>query len=73
MTNSGLDVAEAVKEEELPSKVVILTTFVRQSYFERAIYAGIHGYLLKDSPAEELATALYRIHRGQKVIIPISP
>ena len=45
---SGLDVAEALKEKS-SCKVMILTTFARPGYFERAMKAGVHGYLLKDS------------------------
>ncbi|KAF6589837.1 response regulator, partial [Paenibacillus sp. EKM208P] len=44
---SGLDAAEELKG--LNCKVLILTTFARPGYFERAIKAGTHGYLLKDS------------------------
>ena len=52
---SGLDVAEALKKEKSSCKVMILTTFARPGYFERAMKAGVHGYLLKDSPSEDLA------------------
>ena len=47
---SGLDVAETLKKRKLSCKVMILTTFARPGYFERAMKAGVHGYLLKDSP-----------------------
>ncbi|HSU79834.1 MAG TPA: response regulator, partial [Candidatus Angelobacter sp.] len=45
---SGLDVAEELMGH--PCKVIILTTFARAGYFERARKAEISGYLLKDSP-----------------------
>src|SRR5690625_7451191 len=50
---TGLDAAEELHEN--PCKVIILTTFARVGYFERARKAGVRGYLLKDSPIEELA------------------
>ena len=52
---TGLDVAEEIKDDDY--KVVILTTFARPGYFERAKKAGVRGYLLKDSPIEELVNA----------------
>jgi two-component system, NarL family, response regulator DesR len=67
---SGLDVAEKLKEEGCRCKVVILTTFARIGYFQRAMKAGVHGYLLKDSPIDELAEALRKVHAGKRVISP---
>ena len=49
---TGLDAAEELKGEAV--KIIILTTFARSGYFERARKAGVRGYLLKDSPIEEL-------------------
>lgn len=62
---SGLDAAEALKGSGC--KVVILTTFARAGYFERAVKAGAHGYLLKDSPSEELAHSLRSIMSGRRI------
>src|SRR5690606_38962728 len=56
---SGLEAAEQIKG--LGCKVIILTTFARAGYFERAVKAGVHGYLLKDSPSEELAASIRSI------------
>jgi two-component system response regulator DesR len=62
---SGLDVAEQLKGSGI--KVIILTTFARPGYFERAVKAGVQGYLLKDSPSEELAEAIRSVAAGKKV------
>ncbi|MEM9408718.1 MAG: response regulator transcription factor, partial [Acidobacteriota bacterium] len=51
-------------------KVVIVTTFARPGYLRRALEAGVTGYLLKDSPAEELAEALRQVHHGGRAIDP---
>ncbi|ELK48131.1 response regulator transcription factor [Halobacillus sp. BAB-2008] len=64
----GLDAAEEIQEETC--KVIILTTFARPGYFERARKAGVSGYLLKDSPSEELATAIRKIMNGQRIFDP---
>ena len=65
---SGLDVAEELKGH--PCKVIILTTFARAGYFERARKAEISGYLLKDSPSEELANAIRIIMDGRRIYAP---
>lgn len=65
---SGLDVAEELKEEEC--KVIILTTFARAGYFERARKADVRGYLLKDSPSEELADSIRIIMDGRRIYAP---
>ncbi|ALC87058.1 transcriptional regulator [Bacillus sp. FJAT-22090] len=65
---SGLDAAEELKEENC--KVIILTTFARSGYFERARKAGVSGYLLKDSPSEELANSIRTIMDGRRIYAP---
>ncbi|WMT41142.1 response regulator transcription factor [Paenibacillus sp. D2_2] len=67
---SGLDVAEKIKAQELPCRVIILTTFARPGYFERAIKANIHGYLLKDEPSDRLAEAIRRVMAGHREVSP---
>ena len=67
---SGLELAQRVQRYELPTKVVIVTTFARAGFLRRALDAGVLGYLLKDAPAEELAEALRKVHRGGRAIDP---
>jgi two-component system, NarL family, response regulator DesR len=62
---NGLDAAEELKG--YGCKVVILTTFARSGYFERAVGAGAYGYLLKDSPIEELAESIRSIIAGRRI------
>lgn len=62
---SGLEAAEELKGSE--TKVIILTTFARAGYFERAMKAGVCGYLLKDSPSEELATSIRSVMEGKRI------
>lgn len=62
---SGLEAAEELKGSGC--KVMILTTFARFGYFERAIKAGVYGYLLKDSPSEELASSIRSIMAGRRI------
>jgi two-component system, NarL family, response regulator DesR len=65
---TGLEAAEELKDH--PCKVIILTTFARTGYFERARKAKVNGYLLKDSPSEELADSIRTIIEGRRVYAP---
>ncbi|MGY4111678.1 response regulator [Aeribacillus sp. SP014] len=65
---SGLEAAEELKD--LECKVIILTTFARTGYFQRALKARVSGYLLKDSPSEELASSIRSIMGGRRIYAP---
>lgn len=65
---SGLDAAEELKDDAC--KVVVLTTFARTGYFERARKAQVSGYLLKDSPSEDLASSIRTIMDGRRIYAP---
>jgi two-component system response regulator DesR len=65
---SGLEAAEELKG--LGCKVIILTTFARSGYFQRALKAGVSGYLLKDSPSEELASSIRSVVSGKRIYAP---
>src|SRR5438445_1953249 len=67
---TGLEVAAMVRQEGLPTRVVILTTFARAGYLRRALEAGASGYLLKDMAAEKLAEAVRHVQSGLRVIDP---
>ncbi|BAC14806.1 two-component response regulator [Oceanobacillus iheyensis HTE831] len=65
---TGLDAAEELRDDDC--KVIVLTTFARTGYFERARKANVNGYLLKDSPSEDLANSIRAIMAGRKVYAP---
>ncbi|WP_407271835.1 response regulator [Radiobacillus sp. PE A8.2] len=65
---SGIDAAEELKGHRC--KVIILTTFARPGYFERARKAEVSGYLLKDSPSEDLANSVRTIVEGRRIYAP---
>ena len=67
---TGLEVAAEISRRKLPTRVIILTTFARAGYLRRALDASASGYLLKDSPAEDLANAVRRVHAGGRAIDP---
>lgn len=65
---TGLDAAEELAGGDC--KLIILTTFARAGYFERARKAGVRGYLLKDSPIEELVSSIRTIMDGRRIYAP---
>lgn len=65
---TGLEAAEELKG--CGCKVIILTTFARSGYFQRALKAGVSGYLLKDSPSEELANSIRSVISGRRIYAP---
>lgn len=65
---TGLDAAEELINHDC--KIIILTTFARAGYFERARAAGVSGYLLKDGPSEDLSNAIRTIINGHRVYAP---
>lgn len=67
---TGLTLAAEVRDRYPEVRVIILTTFARPGYLRRALDAGAKGYLLKDRPSAELAAAVRRVHRGERVIDP---
>jgi two-component system response regulator DesR len=61
--------AAAELRDQLPScRVLILTVFGRPGYLRKAIDAGVSGFLLKDAPPDELAAAIRRTAKGERVI-----
>ncbi len=65
---SGLEAADALMSAGC--KVIMLTTFARTGYFERALKAGVRGYLLKDSPSKELVSSIRSIMNGKQIYSP---
>ncbi|MCX7553995.1 response regulator transcription factor [Marinicella sp. S1101] len=67
---TGIELAQAIQKQKPEINVIILTTFSRAGYLRRAMDAGVKGYLLKDSPSDELLAAIRKVANGGKVIAP---
>jgi two-component system response regulator DesR len=67
---SGLQAAEQLGHELPDCRVLIVTTFGRPGYLRRAMEGGACGFLLKDAPAAELAAAIRRAAKGERVVDP---
>ena len=68
---SGLDAAADLARELPGCAVVMVTTFARPGYVQRAMAAGARGFLVKDRPAEELAEAVRHVAAGGTVVDPV--
>lgn len=66
----GLAAAAAVAAAVPTTRVLVLTTFGRPGYLRRAMEAGALGFVVKDAPASELADAVRRVARGERVVDP---
>ena len=66
----GLAAAAALRTALPGVRVLILTTFGRPGYLRRAMEAGALGFVLKDAPAAQLADAVRRVARGERVVDP---
>ena len=67
----GLDAAATLRKRLPSCRVIILTTFGRSGYLRRAMESGAAGFLLKDAPAPELAQAIRRVMKGERVVDPV--
>ncbi|WP_372624774.1 response regulator [Arsukibacterium sp.] len=65
---TGIELAQYVQQQQLATKVVIITTFGRAGYVKRAMDAGVGGFLLKDAPVEQLIQAIQQVMAGKKVV-----
>jgi two-component system, NarL family, response regulator DesR len=67
---TGLDAADELARAMPNCRVLILTTFGRPGYLRRAMEGGAAGFLLKDAPATELASAIRRAIAGERIVDP---
>lgn len=65
---SGIEAAAELHAQMPSCKVLILTTFGRPGYLRRAMEHGVVGFLVKDAPAAQLATAIRRAVAGERVV-----
>ncbi len=66
----GIDATKALRGALPSCRVLIVTTFGRPGYMRRAVEAGASGFLVKDTPSEDLAEAVRRVHAGLRAFDP---
>ncbi|MDQ2683784.1 MAG: response regulator transcription factor [Chloroflexota bacterium] len=67
---TGIQAVRRMREQDVRSAVIILTSYGDQAYVRQAIEAGADGYLLKSTPPDDLIQAIRNASRGRK---PLSP
>lgn len=66
----GIEAAAALRAAVPGVRVLMVTTFGRPGYLRRAMEAGAAGFVVKDTPAAQLADAVRRVHQGLRVVDP---
>ncbi|WP_430331075.1 response regulator [Rhodococcus sp. ACT016] len=66
----GISATAALRQAMPDTRVLIVTTFGRPGYLRRALQAGAAGFVVKDTPAKQLADAVRRVHAGLRVVDP---
>ncbi len=66
----GLEATRRLAAEELPTRILLLTTFDLDEYVYEGLRAGASGFLLKDAPAEQLIDAIHLLNAGEAVLSP---
>jgi two-component system, NarL family, response regulator DesR len=67
----GIAAARALKSARPSTRILMVTTFGRPGYLRRALQAGADGFVVKDTPARQLADAVRRVHAGLRVVDPV--
>lgn len=66
----GIEATSHVRAASPGTRVLIVTTFDRPGYLRKALVAGATGFVVKDTPARQLADAVRRVHQGLRVVDP---
>jgi two-component system response regulator DesR len=66
----GVEATRRIRGVSPGTRVLIVTTFARPGYLRSALDAGASGFIVKDTPAEQLAQAVRRVHAGLRVLDP---
>ncbi len=66
----GIEAARVIRERSPGTRVLMVTTFGRPGSLKRALTAGASGFVVKETPAAQLADAVRRVHQGLRVVDP---
>jgi DNA-binding NarL/FixJ family response regulator len=68
--SSGLQVIQALKQTHAEAKIVVLTSYDTDEHLFGALSSGAHGFLLKSIAHEEVAEAIRKVYRGERLLSP---
>ena len=66
----GIDATDAIRARVPTARVIVVTTFGRPGYLQRALAAGAAGFMVKDAPADQLIDGVRRVAQGLRVVDP---
>lgn len=66
----GIEATLRIREVSTGTRILVVTTFARPGYLRSTLDAGASGFIVKDTPAEELAEAVRRVQSGLRVLDP---
>ncbi|MGN9910013.1 response regulator [Phytohabitans sp. LJ34] len=64
----GIVAAQRLKDAGSPVRILVLTSVGTPGNFDRAMQAGVAGFLVKDAPSDRLSRAIRDVHAGRRVI-----
>jgi DNA-binding NarL/FixJ family response regulator len=67
---TGIQATRRLREQDYHGTIIILTSYGEQAYVRQALEAGANGYLLKNTPAEQLIAAIRSTKRGRRTLSP---
>ncbi|MBM7051145.1 response regulator transcription factor [Rothia sp. ZJ1223] len=67
---TGIEIAAQLTECKVATRSLIVTTFGRPGYLSRALEAGASGFIVKDTPAAQLAETIRKVYAGLRVVDP---
>jgi NarL family two-component system response regulator LiaR len=67
---SGAEATRAIREQHPQTQIIALTSFPEGDLVQEALQAGAIGYLIKDTPIDELAEAIRSAHKGRSTLAP---
>lgn len=67
---NGLDICKQVYDENIPTKVIILTMYREEEMFNKAFLTGSSGYVVKDNSVIEIVDCIKEVMQGKKYIGP---
>ena len=63
---TGLEIAEACKKHNLPTKIILITFDKEEEVYDQAIQSGVYGYILKEFAVEEIETCIKHVLDGKR-------
>lgn len=63
---TGLEILSHVREKNFNTRVIIVTTFKRPGYYEKAVANDVDAYVLKERSVDDLVKTIYKVVKGEK-------